>query len=184
MDDTCKAGFARLLHDFGGIPMVQAVAPREDRTAVGVAAMALGVMCFTMIDTSAKWLIQAGLPVIQVVFVRYAVHFLFALVMYLPQQGFSVLISNSPKRQFLRSFFLLGSTACNFYALQFLPLTMTTTIMFAGPIVVTLLAIPILGEQVGIRRILAVCTGFLGVIVVIQPGVSTSIRRCSCRSSL
>ena len=36
-------------------------------------------------------------------------------------------------------------------------------------IVVTLLAIPVLGEKVGIRRVLAVCTGFLGVLVVMQP---------------
>ena len=50
-----------------------------------------------------------------------------------------------------------------------MPITVTTTIMFAGPIVITLLAVPLLSEKVGIRRVLAVCTGFLGVLVVIQP---------------
>ena len=57
----------------------------------------------------------------------------------------------------------------NFLALKTLPITVTTTIMFAGPVVVTLLAIPILGEIVGIRRITAVCVGFCGVLVVMQP---------------
>jgi drug/metabolite transporter (DMT)-like permease len=149
--------------------MVQEIAPRENRVALGVATMALGVIFFTMIDTSAKWLIQSGLPVLQVVFVRYAVHFILSLVMFLPTAGPSMLHSNAPGKQFLRALFLFGSTILNFMALRYLPITVTTTIMFAGPIVVTFLAIPLLGEQVGIRRILAVCTGFLGVLVVIQP---------------
>ncbi|MGY3439067.1 MULTISPECIES: DMT family transporter [unclassified Marinovum] len=142
---------------------------REDRSSSGVLLMALAVVFFTCIDSSAKWLMLAGLPALQVVFARYIGHFIVALVLYLPQEGVSALVSNSPGKQFLRSFFLLGSTALNFTALQYLPITMTTTIMFAGPVVTTLLAIPILGEQVGLRRILAVCVGFFGVIVVMQP---------------
>ncbi|MEL6265129.1 MAG: DMT family transporter, partial [Pseudomonadota bacterium] len=146
-----------------------AVPPREDRTGPGLAIMALAVVCFTMIDTTAKWLILAGLPALQVVFVRYAGHFLLALAMYLPREGWSAFRSASPGKQALRSLFLAGSTMLNFTALQFLPITVTTTIMFAGPIVVTLLAIPMLGERVGIHRISAVCVGFLGVLVVMQP---------------
>ncbi|MGP6087994.1 DMT family transporter [Antarctobacter jejuensis] len=147
--------------------------PREDRTAAGVLMMALAVLGFTCIDSSAKWLILGGLPALQVVFARYAGHFLIAVALYSTQEGRAAFVSNAPLRQLMRSFFLLGSTVCNFTALKFLPITVTTTIMFAGPIVVTLLAIPILGEKVGIRRIVAVCVGFLGVIVVMQPwGVS------------
>jgi len=148
-------------------------APREERTTLGVGLMALAILCFTCIDTSAKWLIAAGLPALQVVFVRYAGHFLLALVATLPTEGLSVFRSASPARQFLRSIFLAGSTLLNFAALSYLPITVTTTIMFAGPIVVTLLAIPVLGERVGIHRLVAVCVGFLGVLVVMQPwGVS------------
>lgn len=143
--------------------------PREERTTAGVLTMALAVVFFTCIDTSAKWLILAGLPALQVVFARYLGHLIFAVVLYLPQEGTSALRSNSPGKQALRSFFLAASTALNFTALQHLPITVTTTIFFASPIVVTLLAIPILGEKVGLRRILAVCTGFLGVTIVIQP---------------
>ena len=145
------------------------VRPREEKTAIGVALMALAVVFFTCIDTSAKWLVTAGLPALQVVFARYAVHFLLSAVVFLPSEGASALRSNAPGKQFLRSVLLFGSTILNFVALQYLPITVTTTIMFAGPVVITLLAIPILGEQVGIRRILAVCVGFIGVLVVIQP---------------
>jgi threonine/homoserine efflux transporter RhtA len=137
-----------------------AVAQREARTGLGVGMMALAVLFFTCIDTSAKWLVTAGLASIQVAFVRYAVHFALALVVFLPREGRDAIRSNAPGRQFLRSMFLMGSTACNFAALQYLPITVTTTIMFAGPIVVTLLSIPILGERVGIHRIAAVLIGF------------------------
>lgn len=145
------------------------VEPREDRTAFGVALMALAVVFFTCIDTSAKWLVTAGVAALQVVFVRYAVHFLLAVVVFLPSEGMGALRSTRPGAQALRSACLFGSTILNFTALQFLPITVTTTIMFAGPIVTTLLAIPLLGEEVGIRRIVAVSVGFVGVLVVMQP---------------
>ncbi|MGH1414210.1 MAG: DMT family transporter [Pelagimonas sp.] len=144
-------------------------APREERTPVGILLMALAVVFFTCIDTTAKWLILAGLPALQVVFARYLGHFIFALVFFTARQGTAAFRTQSPGQQALRSVFLMTSTICNFIALQYLPITVTTTIMFAGPIVITLLAIPLLGEQVGIRRILAVCVGFIGVIVVMRP---------------
>ena len=146
-----------------------AVRPREERTARGVALMALAVAFFTLIDSSAKWLMLAGLPTLQVVFCRYAGHFVLSLALFLPREGLAAFRSASPGWQAMRAVLLLGSTILNFTALFFLPITVTTTIMFAGPIVVTLLSIPILGEQVGIRRIAAVCTGFIGVLVVMQP---------------
>lgn len=143
--------------------------PREDRTAAGVGMMFVAVVFFTCIDTSAKWLTLAGLPVIQVVFVRYFGHLIYAMLIYARSEGREMFVSRAPGKQFLRSMFLFGSTTCNFFALKSLPITVTTTIFFAGPIVVTLLAIPILGEKVGIRRFLAVCTGFVGVVIVMQP---------------
>ncbi len=143
--------------------------PRENRTAAGVAVMFLAVTLFTCTDTSAKWLSLSGIPILQVIFARYAGHLAVSLALYLPQEGLQVFRSNAPWRQALRSVVLLAGTSLNFIALQYLPITITTTIFFAAPIVITLLAIPILGEKVGLRRIAAVCTGFLGVLVVIQP---------------
>lgn len=149
--------------------MSQNVTPREERTALGLLLMAGAVMFFTLIDTSAKWLVLSGHAAIQVVFARYAGHLIVSAVLFLPREGMDAVRSNAPAKQALRASFLFISTALNFTALKFLPITITTTIMFAGPIVVTLLAIPILGEKVGIHRVIAVCVGFLGVIVVMQP---------------
>ncbi|AUC52079.1 EamA family transporter [Sagittula sp. P11] len=144
------------------------VKPREDRTRTGVLLMVLAVAFFTCIDSSAKLLIIAGLPALQVVFARYTGHFLVAVLLFGLRDP-SAFRSHAPFKQLLRSLFLLGSTVLNFSALQFLPITVTTTIMFAGPIAITLLAIPLLGEKVGLRRIVAVCCGFAGVLVVMQP---------------
>lgn len=149
--------------------MAQLAAPREDRSAFGIVTMCLAVTFFTCIDTSAKWLTLAGIPAMQLVFCRYSVHFLLSLVLYLPREGLGAFHSVRWKIQGLRSLFLLGSTMLNFNALKFLPITLTTSIMFAGPIVVTLLSIPILGERVGLRRMMAVLVGFAGVLVVVHP---------------
>ena len=145
------------------------VLPREERTAGGVALMLLAVVFFTCIDTSAKWLSIAGFPVLQIVFARYAGHLIYATALYVPQEGWAAFRSNAPLKQFLRSAFLFCGTILNFQALKYLPITVTTTIAFAGPIVITVLAIPLLNERVGLRRFLAVCVGFLGVLVVVQP---------------
>ena len=131
--------------------------------------MAAGVVCFTCIDTSAKWLILPGLPALQVVFARYAGHLALSLLAFLPREGAGAFRSRRPGLQLLRSLFLLMSTGLNFAALAHLPITLTTTIMFAGPIVVSLLSVPVLGERVGARRLAAVVVGFGGVVIAARP---------------
>jgi S-adenosylmethionine uptake transporter len=64
---------------------------------------------------------------------------------------------------------ITGLTA--FYAFSVLPLAQTYAILFAAPLLITVLAIPILGEKVGIRRGLAVVAGLIGVMVVLRPTV-------------
>jgi len=63
---------------------------------------------------------------------------------------------------------ITGVTA--FYAFSTLPLAQTYAILFAAPLMITLLAIPILGEKVGIRRGLAIVVGMVGVMIVLRPG--------------
>lgn len=59
---------------------------------------------------------------------------------------------------------------CAFYAFTVLPLAQTYAILFAAPLLITVLAIPMLGEKVGWRRGLAVLVGLGGVLFVLQPG--------------
>ncbi len=57
-----------------------------------------------------------------------------------------------------------------FYAFSVLPLAQVYAILFASPLLITVMAIPILGERVRIRRWLAVIVGLIGVLVVLRPG--------------
>jgi len=57
-----------------------------------------------------------------------------------------------------------------FYAFSTLPLAQTYAIIFAAPLLITLLAIPILGEKVGFRRGGAIVVGLIGVMIVLRPG--------------
>ena len=125
--------------------------------------------CFSLMDTSAKWLVGAAIPALQVAWLRYLGHFICNSVIYLPKYGFGIVRSNSPVLQALRACFLLMATVLNFAALKYLPLTMTIAIFFVCPLAVCLLSIPLLGERVGMKRLSAVLVGFLGVLVIVQP---------------
>lgn len=57
-----------------------------------------------------------------------------------------------------------------FYAFSNLPLAQVYSILFAAPLIITVLAIPVLGEKVGIHRWAAVAVGLIGVIIVLRPG--------------
>jgi drug/metabolite transporter (DMT)-like permease len=78
-----------------------------------------------------------------------------------------------PKHPWWTAFRTLASVItgfCAFYAFSVLPLAQTYAILFAAPLLITLLAIPMLGETVGWRRAVAVFIGLGGVLVVLQPG--------------
>jgi drug/metabolite transporter (DMT)-like permease len=145
------------------------VEPVEDSVLKGIILMVLAFLVFTGIDTSAKWLALAGLAPLQIVFVRYAGHALISLLIVLPQEGRALFHTRNMKLEILRGVFLLGSTVCNFTAVKYLSLTLTTTIFFASPLIVCALSIPFLGEKVGPRRWAAIIVGFIGVLIATQP---------------
>ena len=144
-------------------------AAREDKPTIAVILMFFAVLLFTLIDSSAKWLILYGLPTVQVIFARYCGAFFVLILLFIPCGGLGQFVSNNPKLQFIRALALLGGTTFNFLALKFLPITTTIAIFFAMPLVITVLGYFLLGEKVGLRRIVAVLVGFLGVLIIIQP---------------
>jgi drug/metabolite transporter (DMT)-like permease len=66
---------------------------------------------------------------------------------------------------------MVSTTACNFIALRHLRLDQTVSVTFLAPLIVALLAGPLLGEWIGWRRLVAIFVGFLGVLIVVHPGV-------------
>ncbi|MFN3937227.1 MAG: DMT family transporter [Gemmobacter sp.] len=75
-----------------------------------------------------------------------------------------------PRLMLLRAATVAGSFLFGFYAFSVLPMAQVYAILFATPLLVTLFAVPVLGEPVGPRRILAVIAGFAGVLIVLRPG--------------
>src|SRR5215475_4632707 len=144
------------------------VDPRRARLT-GIALMCGAVGCFAFLDATAKYL-GRHMDVIEVVWARYTFAFIFALAWSNPITRPGMLISARPGLQIVRSTLLLGSTALNFFAIQYLQLDQALTITFATPFLVAALAGPVLGEWVGPRRWAAIGVGFLGVLVVTRPG--------------
>ena len=136
--------------------------------AIGL--MSAAVMCFAALDTSGK-LLTRELDTIQIVWGRYTAHFLIALVLFNPFGAPGVFRSHNWPQELFRAALLFGSTATNFFALRYLQLDETTSIIFATPLLVALLAGPLLGEWVGPRRLAAIGVGFLGVVLVLRPGL-------------
>jgi len=128
-------------------------------------------VCFTFLDTSSKYLVLAGVSALIVAWVRFAVHVLLVGVFLRGWREPSRFRAGNLSAHMLRGAFLFGSTMCNIMALRTLQLAETTSIYFFGPMVITALAGPLLGEWAGWRRWLAILTAFVGVLIITRPGV-------------
>ncbi len=80
------------------------------------------------------------------------------------------LIPRHPWWSALRSVSAVVTGVVGFFAFSQLPLAQCYAIFFAMPLLITLMAIPMLGEKVGIRRGIAVIVGLVGVMIVLRPG--------------
>lgn len=112
----------------------------------------------------------ATYSVFQIVFFAWLLSFPLVAVMLLRDPTTGTLRARHPWWSLLRAVSVLGSAVGAFYAFSVLPLAQTYAILFASPLLVTVLAIPVLGEKVGIRRGLAVAAGLAGVLIVLRPG--------------
>lgn len=80
------------------------------------------------------------------------------------------LIPAHPWWSALRSVAAVATGVMGFFAFSQLPMAICYAIFFAMPLLITLMAIPLLGEKVGIRRGVAVIVGLIGVLIVLRPG--------------
>jgi drug/metabolite transporter (DMT)-like permease len=143
----------------------------SDRPARGVAIMAFAVVTFAANDALVKFLTESFHP-LQLVWARYAGHAVLLLPMAVLLARRRRLRVAQPGLHLARGALMLVSTACATFAFGIMPLAELTALGFSGPLVATLLAIPLLGEHVGIRRWSAVAAGFVGVLIVVRPGTA------------
>src|SRR5687767_8754538 len=114
------------------------------RRLKAIGLMVIALVLFSGLDASAKYLATAkGLPVTQIVWVRFVVQFVLLLV-FVPAFGLlglkELFTTTRLAQQIARSFLMVATTAFNFLALKYLRLDQTITVVFLAPLVVALLA--------------------------------------------
>jgi len=133
--------------------------------------MFLSVCAFSIMDLIVKW--SDDYPLGQVIFFRG----FFGIVLYyfvIPKERIrDFYYTKRPLLHFSRCFFGLAALLSIFTALRNLPLATVVSISFAAPIFTTIFSIFFLSERVGYFRWLAVFIGFIGILIISEPGLSS-----------
>lgn len=140
----------------------------QDRPALGILLMLVFCLVVPFSDALAK-LLGGRIEVAELVAIRMGVQVVvLAPVVWLA--GLSVVMS---ERQFrltiIRALLHVAGIGAMFVSLRYLPLADAVAIAFVMPFIMLLLGRFVLGEEVGIRRILACAVGFAGTLMVIRP---------------
>jgi drug/metabolite transporter (DMT)-like permease len=137
---------------------------------VGIGIVSLTYLFFTLLDGSAKWLVGT-MPVIMVVWLRFAMHAVIATALFLPLRGTALVRTRYWRWHLARAGMFTIMTGLNFWALQYLQLALTTSIQVAVPIVIAVISATFLGHRLDAGRWIAILLGFAGVlIIVVRPG--------------
>lgn len=141
-----------------------------DNVRLGITLVLISVVVFGIQDAVSKLLVQDHSPY-QLAMMRYWGFAGFSLFLVARQgplrQAFA---SKAPRTQILRGVLLVADIWLFAMALKSVPLAELQSISLVYPLLVTLIAIPVLGEKVGIFRISAVVVGFLGAMIIVRPG--------------
>jgi drug/metabolite transporter (DMT)-like permease len=138
----------------------------------GILLLMAGSAVLVLSDAITK-LLTARYPVGQIICIRALFTLLPILLLAWHAGGLHTLRIRNVLMQIVRAGCAVASSALFIAGLIYLPLADCTAIAFSGPLFVTALATPILGEQVGWRRWSAVFVGFAGVLVMLRPSADT-----------
>ena len=134
----------------------------------GGALMLAATLLFSLSDAMAKYITES-VPTVQLAAIRYAVFVAMAASPLLRRRHTSMR-SRRPMLQVLRGVGVAGSALCFILSLAHLPIAEATAINFITPLLITALAVPVLGEVVRLPGWIAVLVGFGGMLVVVRPG--------------
>lgn len=141
---------------------------RSHRAGLGISITILGGLCFSIQDSGIKWL-SAEIAVLQILFIRSLFGMLFLTAS-------TRLTGESIVFRVQRPWLLLTRTVINvlswvlfFNGLKYLPLATAVALFFSFPLFLAITSVPLLGEQVGMRRTMAIIVGFVGVLFITNP---------------
>lgn len=142
---------------------------RKNSNIQGALFALLGFALFSTHDAIIKHL-GGAYTAFQIIFFRTLLSFPVVTVMLMRDRTDANLRPRHPWWITLRTCSDMLAGAGAFYAFSVLPLAQVYAMLFASPLLITILAVPILGERVRLRRGLAVIVGLIGVIIVLRPG--------------
>jgi len=131
--------------------------------------MALGFFSFAAADTLAKLLTESFHP-LQIVWMR-TLGLSLGVCVLIALRGWRVLRTTRPRLQILRGVVAVFSATLFIAGVRFVPLADAVAVTFVAPFIVTIFGAVFLKEPVGMRRWIAVVTGFAGMLIVIRPGL-------------
>ena len=135
----------------------------------GIMLMLLAMLMFTLNDAIGKWLVSTY-PVGQLLAIRSFVALAILLPITLYKRDISHIFSiHQPGIQSFRLLLVIVECSCFYWSVKFLPLADVFMFYLASPLFLTVFAVIILHEHVGVRRWAALGIGFLGVIVIFPP---------------
>ena len=141
------------------------------KNQLGFFYMFISVCAFSLMDVLVKW--SDSYPVGQVLFFR-GFCGIIPILFLIPRNRFLDFYKTTrPILHFKRCLSGLIALVAIFIALRNLPLATVVSITFAAPIFTTIFSIFLLNEKVGLYRWLAVLVGFVGIIVITEPGFSS-----------
>ena len=136
----------------------------------GVIFLILGMLVFSLQDIAVKW-IGGNYPVLEIVTFRSFIALPLTLLFFRLEGGQGLPTTRRHKLEYIRGLCYFLSYTTHFMGLAALPLAEIAAIKFSGPLMITFLSVVILGEMVGPRRWLALLVGFLGVLLIVRPGL-------------
>jgi len=141
------------------------------KNQLGFLYMFISVCAFSLMDAIVKW--SDAYPVGQVLFFR-GFCGLIPILSLIPKDRYKDFYkTNRPTLHLKRCLSGLIAIVAIFIALRKLPLATVVSVSFAAPIFTTIFSIFLLNEKVGLYRWLAVIVGFIGIIIISEPGFSS-----------
>ena len=147
-----------------------AAGARQDNVARGIFFALVAILIFSSQDAMSKLLVQSVSP-FQMTMMRFWAFGAFSLFLALRKGSLTAALrTRQPLWQVLRGLLLITDIWMYVLSLRTVPLAAVQSITLVYPLLVTLFAIPLLGEKVGVFRLVAVTVGFLGALIIVRPG--------------
>ena len=141
----------------------------KSNVLIGIVFLCLGLLIVPVNDALAKYL-SSDLKILEIIWARFFGHFILLVPIAYYLKGNSGFFNATTKPQLTRGLFIFLGTAFFYIAITEIPLANALSLLLVAPIIVVVLSSFILKERITLIKIICVLIGFVGTLLVIQPG--------------